>query len=193
MDWLNSNSGAITGIATVVLVVITGYYVYLTWRLLKASHTPEIAIFLRPHEVHIKCLMLCIENVGTGPARGLRFQTDFSFKPDGKTPLEEISFLKNGITYFGRGQKIEHFLVSVVEKLDDLKRSPLEITVTYRDSTNHKYEDSFHLDFGELEGLSRIGEPPVSKIAKSVEGIQKDLSKLSRTLEKLGNLGNPRR
>ena len=193
MDWLNSNSGAITAIATVVLVVITGYYVYLTWRLLKASHTPEIAIFLHPHEVHIQCLMLCIENVGMGPARGLRFQTDFSFKPDGETPLEEISFLKNGITYLGSGKKIEHFLVSVIGKLDNLKRSPLEITVTYRDLTNHKYEDSFHLDFGELEGLSRIGEPPLSKIAKSLEGIQKDLSKLSRTLEKLGNLRDPRR
>ena len=53
IDWLNTNSGAIIGIAIVLLVGVISYYVYLTWRLLKANNTPEIAISLRPHEAHI--------------------------------------------------------------------------------------------------------------------------------------------
>lgn len=58
IDWLNVNNGAIIGIATAVLVVVTICYTYLTWRLLKANDTPEIAISLRPHEGYIHCVML---------------------------------------------------------------------------------------------------------------------------------------
>ena len=105
INWLNANDGAIIGIATVVLVGLTGYYAYLTRRLLKVSDTPEIAITLRPHEGYIHCVMLCIENIGTGAARDIQFQTDFSFKPDGERSLGEVGFLKNGIDYLGPKEK----------------------------------------------------------------------------------------
>ena len=110
-------------IATVVLVIITGIYVYLTWRLLKANNKPEIAIRLLPHEVHISWTMLTIENIGTGPARDVQFETDLSFAPDGETPLEEFGSLREGIQYFPRGAKIHYFLVSVIGKLDELKKN----------------------------------------------------------------------
>ena len=71
IEWLNTNSGAIIAIATVVLVGIISYYVYLTWRLLKANNTPEIVVFLRPHQVHVQLVMLCVENIGTGAAYDL--------------------------------------------------------------------------------------------------------------------------
>ncbi|MDE0011503.1 MAG: hypothetical protein OXU36_10165 [Candidatus Poribacteria bacterium] len=44
IEWLNANAGAIIGIATVVLAGITGYYAYLTRRLLKANDTPVYEI-----------------------------------------------------------------------------------------------------------------------------------------------------
>ena len=78
IEWLNANSGAIIGMATVCTCGITGIYVYLTWRLLKANNTPEIAISLRPHEAHVNAVMLCIENIGTGAARNLQFATNSS-------------------------------------------------------------------------------------------------------------------
>ncbi|MYA98343.1 hypothetical protein F4X90_01505 [Candidatus Poribacteria bacterium] len=177
IDWLNTNSGVIIGIATVVLVGITGIYVYLTWRLLKANNTPEIAISLRPHEAHIHCVMLCIENIGRGAARDIQFQTDLSFKPDGERALEEVGFLKNGIDYLGPKEKIEHFLVSVIGKLDKLKETPLEIGVTYTDSVDLKrrHKRAFRLDFGEDEGFATIGRSPLFEIAKATQEIQKDL------------------
>ena len=149
INWLNSNDGAIIGIATVVLVSITVCYTYLTWQLLKANDTPEISVSLRPHKAHIHCVMLCIENIGTGAARDIQFQTDLSFKPDGESPLREVGFLKNGIDYLGPQEKIEHFLVSVIGKLDKLKEEPLEISVTYTSSVNLKrrHERTFRLDF----------------------------------------------
>lgn len=177
IEWLNTNSGVIIGVATVVLVGITGIYAYLTWRMLKANNTPEIAISLRPHEAYIHCVMLCIENIGTGAARDIQFQTDLSFKPDDERALEEVGFLKNGIDYLGPKEKIEHFLVSVIGKLDKLKETPLEIGVTYMDSVNLKrrHKRAFRLDFGEDEGFATIGRSPLFEIAKATQEIQKDL------------------
>ena len=175
IEWLNTNNGVIIAVATVLLVGITGYYAYLTRRMLKASNTPEIAVSLRPHEAQINCVMLCIENIGTGIARKIQFRTDLSFKTDGGRALGEVAFLKNGIDYLGPGQKIEHFLVSIIGKLDELKKTPLEFHVTYSDSVTQKgkYDHTFRLDFGELEGLTTIGKSPLVEIATATKGIQK--------------------
>lgn len=186
IGWINTNGGVIIAVATVVLVGITGYYAYLTWRMLKSGNTPEIAVSLRPHEAYIHCVMLCIENIGTGAARNIQFRTDLSFKPDGERALEEVAFLKNGIDYLGPGQKIEHFLVSVIGKLDELKKTPLEFDITYTDSVKQKekYVQTFSLDFGEDEGLATIGKSPLFEIAEATKGIQKDVRHLTTGFHK---------
>ena len=181
INWLNQNDGVIIGIATVVLVVITGYYAYLTRKQLKASDTPEIAISLRPHEAHVNVVMLCLENIGTGAARNLQFITSPPVIPNLDIPLEKISFLKNGITFFESGRKIEQLLVIVIGKgkLNELRQTPLKVTVTYEDSVNHQYERTFVLDFGEYEGFSQFGTPPLYEIAKATKEIQKDLHRIT--------------
>ena len=177
IDWLNANSGAVMGIATVVLVIIIGYYAYLTWQLLKINDMPEIVVSLRPHEAYINLVALCVENIGTRAARDVQFLTNPASLPGVDIPLEEISFIKNGIAYFEPGRKIEHFLVNVIAdgKLEELKHTPFEVTVTYKDSVKRHHERSFALDFGEDEGLARIGKPPLFEIAETTKQIQKDL------------------
>ena len=158
IEWLNTYNGVIIGIATVVLVGITSIYVYLTWRLLKVNNTPEIAISLRPHEVHVNAVMLCIENIGTGAARSLQFATNSSSLSALDIPLEKIGVLRNGVAFFEPGRKIEQLLVIVLgkEKLNELRKTALEITVMYKDSANHKHKRAFRLDFGEFEGFSQF-------------------------------------
>lgn len=169
-------------IAPVVAASVAVLAVMLARKTLKDADRPEVVVFLRPHEVHIYCLMLCIENVGTGRACDVRFKTDLSFKPDGSRSLEELNFLKNGIANLGRGQKIEHFLVSVIDRLEELKQTPLEITVTYKDSKDSEQTRDFRLDFGELEGLSGIGKAPLVEIADAAKNIDKVLDKNLRHL-----------
>ena len=178
INWLNTNNGAIIGVATLFLMGITAYYAYLTRQLLKADDTPEIAISLRPHEISVNLVMLYIENVGTGAAHDVKFITDPSSLPSLDIPFEKIGFLKSGIRYFEPGRKIEQFLVSVIGKFDELKQTQLKITVTYKDSTNHKREQIFHLDFSEGVGFSQIGSPPLYEIAKATKEIQKDLNRI---------------
>ena len=155
-------------------------------RLLRATNQPEIVVSIHPHDAHINIVMLCIENIGPGSAHNVQFATDLSFKPDGRRPLEKISFLKNGIAYFQPGRKIEQFLVSVTEadKFEELKQTPLEIGVTYTDSVNHKHERTFQLDFGEHEGLSHVDRPPLFEIAKSLRELKSTLDSIVSGLRK---------
>ena len=179
IEWLNTNSGAVIGIAIVVLAGVIGYYAYLTWRLLKANNTPEIAISLQCHEAYVSLIMLCVENIGTGAARNLQFVTKPSSIPCLDMPFEKIGFLKGGIAYFEPGRKIEQFLVNVMDKYDELKQIPLEITVKYKDAVDHEHERTFHLDFSENEGFSHIGRPPLFEIAEATKKLQEDVNNIA--------------
>ena len=179
IDWLNTNQGVVIGIATVVLVGITGYYVYLTWRMLKANNTPEIAVSLRPHEAHVNLVMLCIENIGTGAAHNLQFKTNPTSIPNLDIPFEKIGYLQNGIAYFEPGRKIEQFIVNVTNKFDELKQTPFEVKVIFNDSVGKKHERTFNLDFSENEGLGTIGTPPLYEIAKATKKLQEDLNRIA--------------
>ena len=184
IEWLNTNSGAIRGIALVVLVGVIGYYTYLTWRLLKANNTPEIVVSLRPHHVHVQLVMLCIENIGTGAAHDLQFTTNPTSIPNLSVPFEKIGFLKSGIAYFEPGRKIEQFIVSVTNKFDDLKQMPFEVSLTYTDSVNQKHKRAFQLDFGVNEGFSQIDKPPLFEIAKATRDIQRDIRNIATGMYK---------
>lgn len=138
---------------------------------------PDVLVALRPHEMHLTFLMFCIENVGGGTAWDIQFSTNF----EGNIPSERLEFIRQRkIAHLGSGQKIEHFLVSVIGCLEQLKQTPLEITVTYKESTNAntKITKDFCLDFGEFEGLSRAGKAPLLEISEATKGIKKDLYKI---------------
>ena len=164
MEWLemaNLIAGIIMVIVTIVLVCITRRYVILTGELVKSTNKPEIFVSIRPHETHIYCVNLCIENIGTGVARDVKFTGDLSFAPDGELSFEELGFIKKGISDFGPGHKIVHFLVSMIERKDLFEREPLEINVTYKDSLNNPYERNFSLDFSQWENLTKLGDKPI--------------------------------
>ena len=184
IEWLNANSGAVIAIATVVLVIFAGYYIYLMWRLLRVNNTPEVVVSLRLHEVHVNLVLLCIENIGTGAARDLQFTINPPSIENLDLPFEEIGYLQNGIAYFEPGRKIEQFIVGVTNKLDELKQTPFEVAITYRDSVNQKHERVFNLDFGENEGMANIGTPPLYEIAKTIKEIKKDLNDVANGIRK---------
>ena len=191
MEWLDAHSGAVAGLSSLLLTIITASYVYLTWKLLRETQAaraeakrPELAVYLRPSDVGMSFLVLCIENVGSGAAYDVRFTTNVDFRGDHHTPLRQVGPFKKGLSYFAPRQRIDHFLTGVVGILDDLKKQPLEIIATYDSSVGTKCTQSFVLDFGEFENLSRIGEPPLQKIASAVDQLQKDVHHLTTGFRK---------
>lgn len=119
IEFLNSNSGAITAIATVILVCITVWYVKVTKDILKISKKPVVILFLQGDGVDIK---LCVQNIGTGSASDIEFTGDLSFKPTfpGDRPLKETEPFKSGINYLGPEYKIDVFMC----ERDEIKELP---------------------------------------------------------------------
>ena len=116
INWLNSNSGAITAIATVVLVGITAFYAWVTRQMRLDTQKPEIAIYLRVEKealIHPDisltniCVYLYVENIRMGPAYDVEFPTDLSFAFPDQRSLEDVPFLRYGIRYLPPGDKTE--------------------------------------------------------------------------------------
>lgn len=207
IDWLNSNSGIIIIFTIVVLIIIIGWYVYSRRRPLKTANEsenisrsvsaekPEIVAFLRPHSSSVQCLMLCIENIGTGPAYNIQFGTGTSATAPFITTssnlgdvglLKKNNFLQKGIGCFGAGQKIEQFLISLIGELPEELKQPLQISVTYTDSLNYTYENRYALDFGDFESLIQISsmeEKAISDLKPLLDAIQTGFSQIAENVE----------
>ena len=174
ITWLNSNSGAITAIATVVLVGITGFYAWVTKKMLEENRqmrldaqTPEIAIYLRPEKTKIMSnsettsmflsettsMFLYVENIRMAPAYDVEFTTDLTVDLPGALSLRDIGFLEFGVRYLPPRQKRKYFLGNrLYGGFDALMQKQLKIAVTYKGSVDEKYDKCFYLDFQEYRG-----------------------------------------
>lgn len=177
-DFLNNNSGAITALATVILVIITYWYARMTNKMVKALNNSEILINLQPDDKNPCCINLCIQNIGTGAASELKFKGDLSFRPAlyKLEPLSERGILKNGIDYLGPGKKLEIFLFysqhmfqHVYGTNKPISEHSIDITVKYKDTTNRKKEKSFLLTFDKWEKYGDFENDPVSQIARTLD------------------------
>lgn len=198
LNFLNANSGAIgvisgaiSVIVTIVLAIFTIRYARLTRQsqelVEKLIDNPKVVASLRNDEVNSSCLIVCIENVGTGTARNVRFQTNFSFQIMGDISLEDIGFLKKGIDYFGSGQKFE-FLVNTImgkEAWEELMQTPLAITITYLDSTGEEHVEKAYLDFGAFENLP-LPKSPIGAIAETTKEMVKVTKEMVKATKGIG-------
>ena len=149
IDWLDKHHGAVTAVATVVLAVITGYYVVLTLRLIKSNNEPRIVIY--SHLLGKDHIYLRVKNIGTGLAYDVQFNTDLSFRFSHRS-LEDIGFLRHGIRCLPPMEKRESYLCHI-DAVQELIKTQITITVTYRDSLNKEHQPkTFCLDFPEHIG-----------------------------------------
>ena len=179
VDFLNHNNGTITAIATVVLAVITFWYVWLTRKILKANNQPEILVYLFPSEGYSYQINLYIQNIGTGFASDITFSGNFSSIPQNSflnIPLQELSVFKNGIDYLGPGKKIELGLFST-HSMGDLINHTLNISVDYIDAMNGKYKDTFLLDFNKWVDFYQ-DENPIMSAADSLKKIATEIHRV---------------
>jgi hypothetical protein len=127
---------------------------------------------------------MLIENTGQGPAYDLNFiiHPDFDLKTN---KLSEIGFIQNGIRYFGINQNIKFFLTSLYENFEQKAANPFEIEVSYHGASGKQYNEKYTIDFSQFSGMAQVGEPPINKLAKSIEKIEKNIDGLTSGFKKL--------
>jgi hypothetical protein len=185
LDFLNENSGAFTVIFSALVAVATLSYAILTWRLVsetrrmrQAQTEPKISISIQPKEEFISFIDMVIQNIGLGPAYDIRFELRKDFEYEKGKFLSELNLIKTGVKYLAPNQKYQFFFTSMVDNFDEKVRQSFEIKVGYRNSVGKNFENTYTIGFSELIGLTRLGEPSLYKIAKNIEKMQQDISKL---------------
>ena len=165
MEYLNNNSGALIVIFTFVLVIITLWYAYTTSQLLKFNSKPKIIVYLLGSKTEghsakndsfgvVKLTtILCIQNVGGGIARNIKFGGNLSFAPYGGEPLEKIEFFKKGITLLAPAHKIKHKRENPAIVTFDVTQTRVNIDVTYEDLQGKEYSHCYPLDFSQSYSL----------------------------------------
>jgi hypothetical protein len=83
IGYLNQNAGAVTGLATIALLVVTGWYAWTTRALLREAQQsrlmasePRVVAYLRAHKVHSEIVQLCIANLSGAAAIGVSASVD---------------------------------------------------------------------------------------------------------------------
>ena len=187
LDVLNKNSGAFNVIFTAVVTVATISYSILTYRLVKETNLmrevqtePKLEISVCSHEVHINIMRLHVRNIGLGPAINVKFMP--TVLSGGSIALQlidslvEANFMKIGLSYFSPSKEYISGYTNMIEDWEEKIKAVLCFDVQYESSTGKRYKDKFIVDMSEHKGARSIdGEPPVYKIAKSLEKIQKDI------------------
>jgi len=107
IGYLNQNAGAVTALATIALLLVTGWYAWTTRALLREAQQsrlmagePRVVAYLRAHEVHSNIVQLCIANLSGAAAIGVTASVDkvtewparFDFG-DSKV-LRDLSFMR---------------------------------------------------------------------------------------------------
>jgi hypothetical protein len=188
-DLLNTNSGALSALFSGVVTVATIIYAWLTAKLVQETRQmrqvqtePRIQITYRVRDEWINLIDIAVRNIGLGPAHDLKFEihadTDTPGSTELVTRLMKLAAFKSGLSYMGPAQEYFSFWSSLVEGDSTKLDSRIVITCSYRSVTNIRYQHECVLDLSELKGSSRIGDPPLHKIAKHLEQIEKALSRL---------------
>lgn len=165
---------AMVAISTVVYAILTYKLVNETKKVRESQIAPHITVTYSPREEWINLIDFIIKNDGMGSAYNINFEmiTDPKYFKENK--LSELNLIKNGLKFLAKSQEIRFFLTSLNYEPEAAEK-PIKIKVTYSDSLNNKFSEIFILDFSEIYGMSQLGEPPLYKIAKSLDSIQSDL------------------
>ena len=161
IGYLNSNSGLIAAIATVVLVGITWRYVRLTDSLLKATYKPQIVVSLRTYRggrTDWYRQGICVTNAGSGVARKIEFEGDLSFSTGDGIPLDTIDFIRDGIDALAPGDERTRNITRDRYRGNESDRSietdrpfpHVLVAVTYKDVLGKNYDDKFTLNFNDV-------------------------------------------
>lgn len=187
LDFLNTNSGALTvlftgvvTISTVVYSILTGKLVSETTKMRQVQTEPKIEVTIKPFDFAINIVRLHVRNIGLGPAINVTFNLKtISGGQIAQTLVDEFAkanFLKIGLKYFGPGQERYSHYTQLTQQYNEKIESVLVIEISYQSTTGVKYLEQSVIDMSELKGAYQLGTPNLYSMAKSLEKIQKDIS-----------------
>jgi len=195
-EFLNKNAGALSALFSGVVTGATVVYAWLTWKLVtetrqlrQAQTEPRVQVIYRPRDEWMALTDIVVRNIGLGPAYDISFdvhqQTESDTTARLAAELLELGCFRTGLSYLGPGQEFFSYWTNVTEGYEEKIQATLKIHCQYKSAGGVPYVHEYLLNLSELKGLTRIGEPPLLKIAKQIEKIQNHLYALVNGMRKL--------
>lgn len=182
ITFLNDNTGVVTALATVALLVVTGWYAATTHALLKEaektrlmSGEPRVVAYLRAHEVHANIVQFCIANLSKAAAvevsASLEKVTSWPVRFDfGSTRiLKDLSYLRpNEILKFDLGMG--------PELIKDKESAVFEVLIRYRSLDGRDFSFRKNLDVASIASSGGYRVYGIDDAVRQLQNISKILS-----------------
>ncbi|MBB5044994.1 hypothetical protein [Shinella fusca] len=185
MQFLNTNTGAITGLATVALLLVTGWYAWTTRALLKEAQQtrlmasePRVVAYLRVHEIHGNIVQLCIANLSAAAATGVSASVDKVTDWPTKFDFGDIKILRD--LSFLRPHEVLRFDLGYGPNLfHDGQPAVFKAAIKYEslDGRPFTFEDTLQVE--SVAGFGNWRVYGIDDVARRLEEISKTLSAFS--------------
>lgn len=167
----------LTALATVIYMLFTGWLILESRKARKLQESPQLDIFVKRSEEWWSKLDLIIKNSGFWCAYDIKLESnkDFNlFDREDKYTLRNLGYFKNWISFLPANGKRENFFTYMTTNYEEKIKRKIEIKATYKDKYWNKQKNKFLIDLSEFEDTMLPQEPPIYKISKNIEKIQKD-------------------
>jgi hypothetical protein len=174
---------ALVTISTVISSGLTVFLLRETVRMREAQTEPKIDVSYAVREEWIAHVDIVVRNIGMGGAYDVQFHAEPITDDDGTRDLirelATINFIRSGLKYLSPGQQTHSFFTNVSEDHHRKLNCAFRVTVRYRSGQGKSYEDEYCIALSELIGLRRVGEPPLHRMANSLEAMRDDVHLLA--------------
>jgi len=141
-------------------------------------YRPRVFFDIVPHDKKINILMVVLKNAGRTPAYDItcKFDPDIPYY-EGLT-LSKLPIFKN-LPYLLDGDKIEFTFGSFPSYVSDSTNpTQINVTISYSDSRECKFEHSYVIDINRYRGLLMSDEKDLTDIHKILNSINNELNNL---------------
>lgn len=166
----------VTAIATIFLWRVTKLLARETTRMVDASDQPHVVATLNPNRWSLRHFDLMVDNTGNATAYDIQIlfnpplENGEARKDDAIIPFKNVSVLKPG-------QGLQSYLADI----NILRGKAYQVSVSWRRGGKSiiRETNTYTLDMADFDGRSELGLDPKIVIARSLEGLEKGMSRLT--------------
>lgn len=193
IQFVNTQQGAITALATVVIALVTTATTFLTRAMIrenkllrKAGTEPEVIAYLMADRRFKTDVNFVLANVGQGPARDVQFtfeanEEDFAIHEVRLSNKAE----RTAISMLPQGERVEAFFGVGHCLYKEPRLKPFKVSIRYKDIKGNSRNGDFELDVSQFDGLITLGNPAEHEVAEALKGIEKHLGQFATGIQKL--------
>jgi hypothetical protein len=182
LEWLNQNTGAVTGLATIALLLVTAFYAWTTYQLLSEAREsrlsagqPRVVGYLRVNEVHSNIVQLHVANLSGAAATAVSAAVDKTTEWPVKFDLQDSKILRD--LSFMRPHEVLKFDLGIGP---DLFRGeiPAEFKIAIKfaslDGRSYSFDDELRVESVEGHSLWQI---------YTIDDVARRLKEIAETLK----------